>query len=266
MLATLLGDSRGLLTLSPVLIMGFVGLALLWRRGWRAETLTIGAICLCYVVYNSGYYLPFGGGYQGPRFMTTMLPFLAVPLALALRRFPGPTVALAGASIATIVIATITHPLVGYETETVVWARLLRAADFQPTIATAYGLGRGWGGIWPFLLAAALGIGFAGAATTRLALSDRSLVAGVLALAAWGLYAILAPTLLGIDHQGLLDIQGAGDSTALHKGFPSYPLTSLVLVAVGAGLVLLVLARLTRCAPAAARARARALAGSRVAA
>ena len=93
--------------------------------------------------------------------------------------------------------------------------------DFQPTIATAFGMGRGWGGIWPFLLAAALGIGFAGAATSRLALSDRSLVAGVIALAAWGLYAILAPTLLGIDHQGLLYIQGAGDATALHKGFPS---------------------------------------------
>ena len=47
------------------------------------------------------------------------------------------------------VIATITHPLVGYETETVVWARLLRQGDFQPTIASAYGLGHGWGGIWP---------------------------------------------------------------------------------------------------------------------
>src|ERR1700730_19128372 len=80
-LATLLFDSRGLFTLSPILLMGVVGTVLLYRRGRRAEALTIGAICLCYVGYNSGYYLPFGG-VMGPRFLTTMLPFLAVPLAL----------------------------------------------------------------------------------------------------------------------------------------------------------------------------------------
>ena len=33
---------------------------------------------------------------MGPRFLTTMLPFLACPLGLALKRFPGPTMALAG--------------------------------------------------------------------------------------------------------------------------------------------------------------------------
>ena len=80
-LATLLLDSRGLLTISPVLIMGALGTVLLYRRGRRAEALTIGGICLCYVGYNSGYYLPFGGGFMGPRFLTTMLPFLAFPIA-----------------------------------------------------------------------------------------------------------------------------------------------------------------------------------------
>ena len=69
-LATLLFDSRGLLTISPVLIMGAIGTVLLYRRGRRAEALTIGGICLCYVTYNSGYYLPFGGGFMGPRFLT----------------------------------------------------------------------------------------------------------------------------------------------------------------------------------------------------
>ena len=68
-----------------------------------------------------------------------------MPLALAFRRFPGPTIALAGVSVATMVVATITHPLIGYETETVTWARYLRQGFFQPTIATAYGAGRGWG-------------------------------------------------------------------------------------------------------------------------
>ncbi|HTA36107.1 MAG TPA: hypothetical protein VK761_05280, partial [Solirubrobacteraceae bacterium] len=124
-LATLLFDSRGLLTISPVLIMGAIGTVMLYRRGKRAEALTIGGICLCYVGYNSGYYLPFGGGFMGPRFLTTMLPFLAFPIALAFKRFPAPTITLAAVSITTTVIATITHPLVGYENETVVWGRFL---------------------------------------------------------------------------------------------------------------------------------------------
>ena len=68
-LATLLLDSRGLLTISPVLVLGALGTVLLYRRGKRAEALTIGGICLCYLGYNSGYYLPFGGGFMGPRFL-----------------------------------------------------------------------------------------------------------------------------------------------------------------------------------------------------
>ena len=245
-LATLLFDSRGLLTLSPVLGMGALGTALLYRRGRRAEALVIAGVCLCFLLYNSGYYLPFGGGFMGPRFLATMLPFLALGLAPACRRWPGPTLALAGVSVAITVIATITHPLVGYETETVVWARYLRQGFFQPTIATAYGLGRGWGGIWPFLLAAGGGALLAGLAMARVRLSARSLVWGALALAAWALFAALAPTALGIDHRGLLSIVGAGDQTALHKGFGTYPLRTLVPIAALAGVLTLLLARLMR--------------------
>jgi hypothetical protein len=241
-LATLLLDSRGLLTISPVLIMAAIGTVMLYRRGKRAEALTIGGICLCYVGYNSGYYLPFGGGFMGPRFLTTMLPFLAVPLGIALKRFPGPTVALAAISIVTTVVATTTHPLVGYETETVVWARYLGEGFFQPTIASAFGLGRSWGGIWPFFLAAGAGVVVAAWATPRLRLSGAQLGAGILALLAWGLFAALAPTLLGIDHQGLLSIVKAGDPTALnlklHDG-SRYPLRSLAPIAAVAGLLAL---------------------------
>jgi hypothetical protein len=248
-LATLLFDSRGLLTISPVLIMGAIGTVLLYRRGKRAEALTIGGVCLCYVGYNSGYYLPFGGGFMGPRFLTTMLPFLAVPLGTAFKRFPGPTIALAAVSIATTVIATITHPLIGYENEAVVWTRFLSKGFFQPTIATAYGLGRGWGGIWPFLVAAGAGVLLAGLATARVRLTLAALGAGALALLAWGLFAAIAPTALGIDHQGLLSIVGAGDHTALnltlHDG-SRYPLTKLVLIAAAAGALALLVARLTR--------------------
>jgi hypothetical protein len=246
-LATLLFDSRGLLTLSPVLAMGGVGTVLLYRRGHRAEALAIAGICVLYLGYNSGYYLPFGGGAPGPRFLITMLPFLAFPIALALRRFPGPTLALAAVSITTMVVATITHPLVGYENETVIWMRLLGKGSFQPTIASAFGLGRSWGAIWPFLLAAGAAVLLAVRAAPRVRLPGRELAAGVLALAAWALFAALAPTLLGIDHQGLLSIVKAGDRTALdlalHDG-TRFPLRTLAPVAAAAGLLALAATRL----------------------
>jgi hypothetical protein len=236
-MATLLFDSRGLLTLSPVLAMGGIGTWLLYRRGKRAEALAIVGVCVCYVGYNSGYYLPFGGGFMGPRFLMTMLPFLALPIGIALKRYPGPTIALAGVSLATTIVATITHPLIGYETEAVVWARYLRAGFFQPTIASAFGLGRGWGAIWPFLLAAGGAVGLAALATARTRISRASLTAGVAVLVGWCAFAALAPTVLGIDHRGLLSIVGAGDNTALHKGFGDYPLRTLAPLAAVVGLL-----------------------------
>jgi hypothetical protein len=243
-LATLLFDSRGLLTISPVLAMGAIGTWMLYRRGKRAEALTIAGVCLCYVGYNSGYYLPFGGGFMGPRFLMTMLPFLALPTGIALKRYPGPTIALAGVSLATTIIATTTHPLIGYENETVTWMRYLREGFFQPTIASAYGLGRGWGGIWPFFLAAGAAVLLATLATARTRISRASLTAGVVVLAGWCLFALLGPTLLGIDHQGLLDIVKAGDNTALHKGFGNYPLRTLAPFAAIVGLFGLICARI----------------------
>ncbi len=258
-LATLLFDSRGLLTISPVLGLGAIGTFLLYRRGRRAEALTITGVCLCFLIYNSGYYLPFGGGAPGPRFMITMLPFLGCPLGLVFKRFPGPSVALAAASIVTTGIATITHPLVGYENETVVWTRLLSKGEFQPTIASAFGAGRGWGAIWPFLLAVAAAAALAVVATPRLRIGWRSALSGVAVLAGWALFAALAPTLLGIDHRGLIDIKGAGDPTAfnlpLHNG-ARYPLDRLVLYAGIAGALAVAVLAALRVAPRGGRSRA----------
>jgi hypothetical protein len=246
-LATLLFDSRGLLTLSPVLAMGAVGAWLLYKRGLRAEALTIAGICVLYIGYNSGYYLPFGGGFMGPRFLMTMLPFLALPTCLALKRFPGPTIGLAAVSITATVIATITHPLIGYENEADVFTRYLGRGLFQPTIASAFGMGRSWGGIWPFVLCAGGGVLLTVLATARTRIYTRSLLWGVAALAGWCLFVALAPTLLGIDHRGLLSIVGAGDNTALnltlHDG-TRYPLRTLAPLAAGVGLLALLLAKL----------------------
>jgi hypothetical protein len=246
-LAILLLDSRGLLTLSPVLAMGGVGTWLMYKRGLRAEALAIAAICLLYAGYNAGYYLPFGGGFMGPRFLMTAIPFLALPTALALKRYPGPTIGLAVVSLTIMVVATITHPLIGYENEADVFVRDLGKGFFQPTIASAFGMGRGWGGIWPFLLAAGGAVLLAALATARTRITTRSLLWGIAALAGWCAFAALAPTLLGIDHRGLLSIVGAGDDTALnltlHDGI-RYPLRTLAPLAAGVGLLALLLAKL----------------------
>ncbi|HXB65562.1 MAG TPA: hypothetical protein VNV42_11880 [Solirubrobacteraceae bacterium] len=250
--ATLLGDSRGLFTLAPVLVMGALGAVALHRRGARAEALVIGAVGVLYLAYNSGYYLPFGGGSPGPRFLGTTLPFLALPLAIAFKRWPGPTIALAAVSIACSTLAAIAHPLIGYETETVSWMRHLLQGYFQPTIATAYGFGRGWGEIWVFLVPALAAIALAVYVTPRVPLTSRALRAGLLTLAGWALYAALAPTLFGLDHSALLDILHSGDRKALAKGayFGPYPLRALVPLACGFGLLALAVARLFRNAPA----------------
>jgi hypothetical protein len=216
----------------------------MYRLQRRAEALTIAAICVCYLVYNAGYYLPFGGGFSGPRFLMAPLPFLALGLAYAYRRYPAPTTALAAVSVTATMIATITHPLVGYETETVKWARYLLEGNFQPTIATSYGLGSGWDGIWTFLLPATIAICLALAASERLRAGLRRAGTGGLwaaagALLAWLVFAMLGPTVLGIDHQGLVDIARAGDHTALQKDFGDYPLRVLAPLAFAAGVLAL---------------------------
>jgi hypothetical protein len=144
--------------------------------------------------------------------------------------------------------------------------RLLGKGSFQPTIASAFGLGRGWGAIWPFLLAAFGAILLCVQAAPRMRLPGRELGTGLLALTAWALFAALAPTLLGLDHQGLESIVKAGDHTALnltlHNG-ARYPLRTLAPVAAGAGLLALAAMRLLRSdagppsAPPATRATAR---------
>jgi hypothetical protein len=143
-------------------------------------------------------------------------------------------------------IATATHPLIGYETETSTWMQYLRSGSFQPTIASAYGAGRGWVALLPFLAAMAAAIVLGACATERMRLTPRALAAGIAAAATWALLAAIMPTTLGLDSAALHKIVAAGDPTALHKPWGPYPLTDLVLVALGAGLLSLMLARLLR--------------------
>jgi hypothetical protein len=95
----LVGD-RGLLVNAPVLAAAAVGLALLFRRGARAEVTVCAMVTLLFLALEFGYYDPYGGNSPGPRFITPALPFLAVGLAPAFSRRPVVTSLLALASVA----------------------------------------------------------------------------------------------------------------------------------------------------------------------
>ncbi|HEY3922119.1 MAG TPA: hypothetical protein VGL76_08395 [Gaiellaceae bacterium] len=113
---------RGLLVISPVLVAAAYGLVLLWRR-YRAETLVCAAVAIFFVILDCGYFLPYGGGSPGPRFLVPALPFLAVGLGPAFARRPRVTAALAAASI----IATVGTTLVWsypYPTGQTIWTEL----------------------------------------------------------------------------------------------------------------------------------------------
>jgi hypothetical protein len=107
-LREVLVGNRGLLVFSPVLAAAAVGLWLLWRRGDRAEALLAAVVTVLFVLLAGGYFLPYGGGSPGPRFLVPALPFLVLGLPAALARFPRPTLALAFVSAALMSVDAIT--------------------------------------------------------------------------------------------------------------------------------------------------------------
>jgi hypothetical protein len=97
----------GLLIQSPVLVAAGVGLALLYRRGHRAEALVCGAMTAAYLTYLSGFHDPWGGlASAGPRYLVTILPFLALGLAPLVRNRVVLALALVSIGIQALVDAT----------------------------------------------------------------------------------------------------------------------------------------------------------------
>jgi hypothetical protein len=181
----LLLSSRGLLVLGPVIALGAAGVVLLYRRGRRAEALVVGAVAVAFVVYDSGFWGPFGGWGPGPRYLVPMLPFLAVPLALAWRRWPLTTGALAVVSAGIMLAATATDPLIPDDPGR--WWRLLVQGHFTRTVGL---------GIAPFALLVAAAVVLAVRATPRLSPGRRDVAGAVAALAGWLVTLRGAPMLL----------------------------------------------------------------------
>lgn len=109
-LLDLLFSPRGLLVLAPWLALAPLGLLPVRNRAIRAEVLVSAAICAAFLTYNSGALNPFGGWTPGPRYLVPMLPFAAVPVALAPRRLRPLTAVLMAWSVAMMLLATATRP------------------------------------------------------------------------------------------------------------------------------------------------------------
>jgi len=120
-----LGD-RGLLVASPVLLAAAFGLVLLWRRGLRAEALVCGVISAGFTIANCGYFLPYGGGSPGPRFLVPALPFLALGLAPAFARMRRVVTVLAAASIVASTAIEMTWDVTGIHYRDTIWGEIGR--------------------------------------------------------------------------------------------------------------------------------------------
>ena len=193
LLETLFGGS-GLLTLSPVLICGVAGTVLLYRRGWRAETLVIAVATALYLLYNSGYGTNFGGFSPGQRYLIPVVPLLAFPLAAAFRAFPVTTGALALVSTVIAVSTTATYALAGYKAD---WFDRVGNLQFTPTPLSLIGI-TGWYTILPFFLAVITAGAFALAATSPPRLTMADMLAAPFAVLLWAVIAATAPTTPGL--------------------------------------------------------------------
>ena len=218
----LLLAGRGLLTLTPVLVMGVVGAIMMRGRGRQAEAAVIGAVGISYFLYNAGYWLPFGGGSPGPRFLIPALPFLAIGLATAYKRLPTLTLALAIPSVTFMLAGALTFPLIG-ENGTGTWANQLGSGTLEHTVLTVLGVHNGWLAVAPLLAAVIAAIVFCSLATPRFQTEDMR--PAVAALLAWAVVSVVGPSVAGdpivpLDEEGraaltLVALALAASATAL---------------------------------------------------
>jgi hypothetical protein len=173
----LLFRARGLLRLTPVLAAAAGGIFVLFRRGYRAEATMAAVVAGAFLIFNACYYIPFGGWTPGPRYMIDALPFLALPLAAALRRAPLVTLILGAISAATMFVATVTAPELPDTLPTSAWWDRFAHGTFAPLM--------GPGQVVWFGLLTALAIAMTAVLAPRPRIDRRQVLIAVVGLAGW---------------------------------------------------------------------------------
>jgi hypothetical protein len=214
----LLFAGRGLIAMTPIIVMAVVGVFLM-RRKHRAEANTILAVAAVYFIYNSGYWLPYGGGTPGPRFLIPALPFVALGLAYAYRRFPALTLGMAIPSGLFMLVGTLTYPLIGKQGMGT-WADWLVQGRLEHTVLTALGVTNAWLALAPFFAAVLVAIILAVRATPSTLFADYRLA--VPAVIGWVFISALAPVLANYEisplnrgNQSVLWLVAAGGMLSL---------------------------------------------------
>jgi hypothetical protein len=185
----LLVADRGLFVVNPVTAAAIAGIVVLWREGRRRDAIVPAAVCAGYFAYNACYYLPFGGGVPGPRFLITMLPFLTLPLAAAYRKAPLATLALGIVSAATMVTATFTVPILSTVTPTSVWLRDFEHGHFSTSTFSIIAFG----------ILALVAVVLVARATPRFQVTRLDLELTVIGLGCWWAFRRVGPALFAQD-------------------------------------------------------------------
>ena len=205
----LLFAGHGLLVLSPVLALAALGIVSLARRGHRAEAIVIGGVAVSFLLYNSAYYLPFGGFAAGPRFLVPVVPFLALGVAAAWRSWPLLTATLFLASVTVATVSLIGNPQ-GTSESAEAWFNRVEHGQFTRTVFDWISRSHRTLEVLPIvvLLAAAVAIGLA--VTPRFRIDRRAAAVALSALVAWRIVYSGPPVMLNVDAQtgGWLGLAG----------------------------------------------------------
>ena len=193
----LLFSTTGLVTLAPIVVCGLAALPIVYARGWRREALLVAAFATAYIAFNTGYDATFGGFAPGPRYLIPILPFIALGLAPAFRRWPTTTTGLAAVSIVVMSSITATHALAGYNLG---WFDRIAERQFTETAASLAGV-TGWYTIVPFFVAVAVAVALAFASARR-PVSRFETVVGGGAVLAWAVLAAAAPAQQDLGGRG----------------------------------------------------------------
>lgn len=191
----LLLGTRGLLVLTPVVVMGVLGLVFILRDGHRAVGWTMLGLVGAYFLYDTAYWQPYGGGTPGPRFLVPILPYLAVGFAAAYRRLPATTVALAIPSALWMLAATLTYPLIGFQ-GTGMWVSQLGDGVLEHTVLTVLGVHPNWLAVAPLIAAVLAAVWFATKATPQSRpVSARDARTAAWAIVGWVIVSAFGPSI-----------------------------------------------------------------------